>query len=257
MNVKINQKLLDLFKERNVYFANGGAQRLKIGDLLDVEANQKIEPYTLFLTGNSVWSMGSFSFSWTSSWTSWKTNVSVGRYCSIAGSSRIFGSEHPYSRFSSSGVIYDRNFVSFFPEYEKEAEKNNFVVEPFVTPPRSLTIGNDVWIGSHCAFKPGITIHDGAVIATGAVVTKDVPPYAIVGGVPAKVIKMRFPDNIIWEMLKLQWWDYCFADFKNIHSDIPVDQFINCVKQDIANGKLQKFEPVLLTGAEIIATANE
>lgn len=122
-------------------------------------------------------------------------------------------------------------------------------------PPR-ITIGNDVWVGSNCALKPGITIHDGAIIATGAVVTKDVPPYAIVGGVPAKVIKMRFPDNIIWEMLKLQWWDYCFTDF-NIEADAPVEQFIDTIKQGVSDGKIQKFEPVPLTGAEIIATAGE
>lgn len=255
MNVKVTQKVLDLCEERKVYFANAGETRLRIGDVLYVEPNQKIEPFTRFLTGNTLWNMGAFSFSWTSSWTAWKTDVSVGRYCSIAGSSRIFGSEHPYSRFSSSGVVYDKNYISSFPECQEQAEINGFVVEPFMQSPRCLTIGNDVWIGSHCAFKPGITIHDGAVIATGAVVTKDVPPYAIVGGVPAEVIKMRFPDTIIWEMMKLQWWDYCFTDFKNMRSDIPIEQFIERMKQDIEENRIHKFQPVLLTGEEIIAAA--
>ena len=67
---------------------------------------------------------------------------------------------------------------------------------------------------------------------------------------------MRFPDNIIWEMLKLQWWDYCFTDF-NIEADAPLEKFIDTVKQGVADGTIQKFKPVPLTGKEIIETEKE
>lgn len=69
-------------------------------------------------------------------------------------------------------------------------------------------IGNDVWIGHRATIMPGVTVGDGAIIATNATVTKDVPAYAVVGGNPAKVIKMRFPEGDIARLLELQWWDW-------------------------------------------------
>ena len=69
-------------------------------------------------------------------------------------------------------------------------------------------IGNDVWIGHDATIMPGVTIGDGAIIATKAVVTKDVAPYTIVGGNPAKLIKKRFSDDIISKLLELKWWDW-------------------------------------------------
>ncbi len=71
-----------------------------------------------------------------------------------------------------------------------------------------LTIGNDVWIGYGATIMAGVTIGDGAIIATNATVTRDVPPYAIVGGNPARMIRKRFTDNIIQGLLQLKWWDW-------------------------------------------------
>src|SRR5699024_8636000 len=70
------------------------------------------------------------------------------------------------------------------------------------------TIGNDVWIGHGAIIQAGITVGDGAVIASNAVVTKDIPPYAIVGGIPAKIIKYRFSDEMIAAMSQIAWWDW-------------------------------------------------
>ena len=70
-----------------------------------------------------------------------------------------------------------------------------------------IVIGNDVWIGYEAVIMAGVTIGDGAIIGTRAVVTKDVPPYTIVGGVPAKLIRKRFPDDVIERLLSLKWWD--------------------------------------------------
>jgi virginiamycin A acetyltransferase len=72
----------------------------------------------------------------------------------------------------------------------------------------NTVIGNDVWIGHRATIMPGVTVGDGAIIATNATVTKDVPAYAMVGGNPARVIKMRFPDVEIARLLELQWWDW-------------------------------------------------
>ncbi|WP_020539170.1 CatB-related O-acetyltransferase [Lewinella cohaerens] len=72
----------------------------------------------------------------------------------------------------------------------------------------NTVIGNDVWIGHRATIMPGVAVGDGAIIATNATVTKDVPAYAVVGGNPAKVIKMRFPEDDIARLLELQWWDW-------------------------------------------------
>lgn len=71
-----------------------------------------------------------------------------------------------------------------------------------------IKIGNDVWIGRDAKIMDGVSVGDGAVVATGSIVTKDIPPYAIVGGVPAKVIKYRFDEVTIEKLLELKWWDF-------------------------------------------------
>ena len=85
--------------------------------------------------------------------------------------------------------------------------KKNFARNEFEIFKRT-TIGNDVWIGYEAVILAGVTIGDGAIIGTRAVVTKDVPPYTIVGGVPAKVIRKRFSDDVISALLKTKWWDW-------------------------------------------------
>lgn len=69
-------------------------------------------------------------------------------------------------------------------------------------------VGNDVWIGQEATIMPGVTIGNGAIVATKSVVTADVPPYAIVGGNPARLIGLRFPETVIEELLAIQWWDW-------------------------------------------------
>ncbi|MBS0028835.1 CatB-related O-acetyltransferase [Chitinophaga sp. 2R12] len=79
--------------------------------------------------------------------------------------------------------------------------------DKFDDTPAPVTIGNDVWIGLNSSVMGGVTIGNGAIIAAHSVVTKDVPPYAIVGGVPAKIIKYRFSEEVISRMEALKWWD--------------------------------------------------
>lgn len=92
---------------------------------------------------------------------------------------------------------------------------------------RQIEIGNDVWIGDSVLILDGVKIGDGAVLAAGAVVTADVPPYAIVGGVPAKVIRYRFNEDEIEHLIKLKWWDKSEQWIKeNAHLFSNVKKFI-------------------------------
>ena len=126
-------------------------------------------------------------------------NATIGSYCSIARDTFIGLGIHPLDRFSTASLFYRRNnpFNKALPvTYEK--------VEEY----KPVLIGNDVWVGARATIMDGVTIGHGAVVAAGAVVTKDVPAYAIVGGVPAKVLKYRFPEDVVDELLAEKWWEW-------------------------------------------------
>ena len=116
----------------------------------------------------------------------------------------------------------------------------------FIKAPRkgSIVIQNDVWVGYGVTIMAGVTLHNGCVVAAGSVVTKDVPPYAIVGGNPAKVIRYRFDDSIVDGLQKIAWWDWS-SEVKEKRRDdflLPVEQFVqkylpeadNCPPEDSA-----------------------
>lgn len=131
----------------------------------------------------------------------------IGRYCSIGPNVKCVFGKHPSSIFVSTHP----SFFSLQPPVNiRFTDKQLF--EEYAVPKNeagkySIIIGNDVWIGANVSIMDGITIGDGAIVAANAVVNKDVPPYTIVGGVPAKPIKKRFTDNNIAYLQSLKWWD--------------------------------------------------
>lgn len=139
-------------------------------------------------------------------------NVKIGRYCSVAKHVDIGLPQHPVDWLSICPRQYFRNFKNWSGITGKNVEVCSFSGEAKMT-----EIGNDVWIGDHAVIMGGVKIGDGAIVAAGAVVTKDVPPYAIVGGVPAKVIKYRFDETTICRLLELQWWKYDLAEFGKVN----------------------------------------
>lgn len=130
-------------------------------------------------------------------------NTVIGRYTCIANEVMTVAGNHPLSLVSVHPAFYS---VAHKPSYVKQSKFENF---NYIDPEKkiSVKIGNDVWIGARAMLLEGIIIGDGAVVAAGAVVTKDVPPYAIVGGVPAKIIKYRFKEETIQKLLNLKWWE--------------------------------------------------
>jgi chloramphenicol O-acetyltransferase type B len=124
------------------------------------------------------------------------TNADIGSFCSIANGVIIGGGMHPIDWLSTSPVFYSG----------RDSVKAKFSVHERAAP-KKVTIGHDVWVGQNVLIKQGVNIGIGAVIGMGSVVTRDVAPYAIVAGCPAKIIKSRFDEDLREKLLSSAWWD--------------------------------------------------
>lgn len=125
-------------------------------------------------------------------------NVVIGNFTVIARNCDIGLGVHPTDTLTSHSIFYKSKPWKAHLEWKKKMEFGEGKV---------THIGNDVWIGAKSTVMDGVSIGDGAIVAAGAVVTKDVPPYAIVGGVPAKVIKYKFSQEIVDRLEEIKWWD--------------------------------------------------
>jgi len=124
----------------------------------------------------------------------------IGRFCSIACGAKFLFTSANHTRKSLSTYP----FPIFFEEWELDKKD----VASAWDNKGDIVIGNDVWIGYEAVVLSGVHIGDGAVVGARAVVTKDIPPYTVVGGVPATEIKKRFDEEIIRKLLQIEWWDW-------------------------------------------------
>jgi Acetyltransferase (isoleucine patch superfamily) len=104
-------------------------------------------------------------------------------------------------------------------------------------------VGHDTYVGAGSFVSRGVTIGDGAVIGARAVVTRDVPPYAIVAGVPARVIRLRFPENTVERLLRVQWWRYDLAPHKHAIDFSNIDAALDYIEDHLARGDLDLLRP--------------
>ena len=163
-----------------------------------------------WINGN-IGRVGDFTYAWGPRIKSWGEGAKcyIGKFCSIAGNVQIFlGGDHRVDWITT--YPFAELMPDNYPDIKGSPKSKGDVI-----------IGNDVWIGNDVKIMSGVHIGDGAVIAGSAVVTKDVEPYEVVGGVPAKHIKYRVPPWKIWPLLELSWWHW---PLEKIAAAIPVLQ---------------------------------
>lgn len=250
--VKITPAVLDLLRERHVYSQHRPGHRWRIGDELGFAPNTALEPYVHIFGGTTLpQAMGAFSYAQGRLLPKFK----IGRYCSIADGLTLIGNSHPTDWAMTSPVFFDKIPLPGLPAYlTREADTFSFGLEKYQAIPATVHIGNDVWTGMGVKVKGGVTIGDGAVVAAGAIVTKDVPPYAIVGGSPAKLIRMRFAPEIVARFLQLRPWRFGPDDLQPLNVKAP-GAFLDGLEARIAAGEITPLKFELLTDVELNAAA--
>ncbi|MGU3662113.1 MULTISPECIES: chloramphenicol acetyltransferase [unclassified Methylobacterium] len=147
--------------------------------------------------------------------------TTIGKFCSIAASVRINPGNHPMERASQAHFTYRAR--AYWPE---ESDEPAFFDRRRASP---VAIGHDVWIGHGVVVLPGRTIGTGAVVGAGAIVTRDVEPYTIVVGNPAKPVRRRFPEAVAERLMRLAWWDWDHERLRRALPDfrgLPIEAFL-------------------------------
>lgn len=158
---------------------------------------------------------------------------------------------HPDSWLSASPLQYSAGYRGWMNSVAAQAGRPQEIETVPFDWARHTVIGNDVWLGNHAVIKDGVKIGDGAIVGGHAMVTHDVPAYAVVAGNPARLIRMRFPERTVERLLAVGWWRCSLADL----GAVPFDQInagLDHIEGRVAEG-LQPYVGPVLTGADLLA----
>jgi acetyltransferase-like isoleucine patch superfamily enzyme len=172
--------------------------------------------------------------------------VEIRRYCSIGEGVQIGRHSHPLDFGSTSPLFYTNKQNVLGTSVNHFGSDSDYLFKPKRAPTtfKPTVIGNDVYIGHDAFILPGVKIGNGAVIGARAVVTKDVPSYAIVAGCPAMIKRYRFTDDIIDELERTQWWKFSLRQLRNVDPTEPLS-FIE-IARELTENKTNEYTPILI-----------
>lgn len=253
--ITVTQEFLEQFSDRHIFLGWPGGSNspwLKIGQVIKLYSSVEIEnnaglyaPNYRALVGgistSGLCSMGFMSYSHSPL----PDGARVGRYCSISDRLSFLDVQHPTDMISTSLFAF-RTMHPLTAGIEHREKIRPANLHPTLGKPYPV-IGHDVWIGTNVSLSLGIKIGTGAIIAANSVVTKDVPPYAIVAGNPARVKRFRFPEATIERLLVSEWWQYCYTAFEGMPFD-NVEKFIDLLDEKRAGGlKVMEYSPLRIS----------
>ncbi|MEK5040732.1 DapH/DapD/GlmU-related protein [Sporosarcina sp. FSL K6-3457] len=195
---------IDFFKLDLIIIASSYSEEI-ISQLIKINNNESLQYFSPYKkTKTADIRIGKYTYGINPSTATYPDQIEeIGAFCSINYTASIGSKNHPIKFVSTHPFLYNAN-RGFIESDNTEYRMDNKVI-----------IGNDVWIGAHAVILPGVSIGNGAIVGAGAVVTKDVPPFAIVGGVPAKIIRYRFKQDIIEAMQEIKWWNWTDEKIKS------------------------------------------
>ncbi|MDR3411722.1 MAG: CatB-related O-acetyltransferase [Formivibrio sp.] len=195
--------LAQALRDLNIFIGLDENFSLTPSDRIEFKLDASLEEYVYFEGTNIISSLGFASYTHSDC-----SNMQIGRYCSIAHGVTVMGMRHPIERSTSSGLTYDKvkpHYRAIYKDFEIDPDLMSYPEKPLLS--AGPIVENDVWIGMDATLARGIRLGNGCVVAAGAVVTKDVPPYSVVGGNPARIIRYRFDDDTIEDLIKTAWWN--------------------------------------------------
>lgn len=251
--VKITPALFGLMEQYRLSTMRPGVEpRWQVGQVIGVRPNAGIEKYAHVLVGWTLpLAIGAFSYSHSA----YHMNLKIGRYCSLSWQVEVIEGDHPMDWLTTSPVTHQPADIRGLGLYLNDVGERGYRLYPYTPSTAPVTLGNDVWVGSHVRIKRGVTVGDGAVIGAGSIVTRDVPPYAIVAGTPARVLRYRFPEPLIDRLLASAWWRYGPEKVQGLDPQDPT-KFLDRFEAAVAKG-LEPLDLPILTGAQIIAAGEE
>ena len=250
MHAILSEAAIARMDQYRIYTEYHGRHRLKPGDRVEFAEHGSIEPYCAILNGAVIPRLGSFSYSWSPL----PDDMPVGRYCSIAYGLMVMMGNHPLDAVSTSSFVYDRVFPIFTKCLDDHGvrEFQRFSLPPTRPNRNDLPlIGHDVWIGANATLARGIVVGTGSVVGAAAVVTKSVPPYMVVAGNPARVIKSRFPEALVERLLASAWWRYKLSDFAGLPLDRP-EMFLDELQRKLEDKRIAPFTPDPIRLADLL-----
>ena len=246
MKVAVTEALRNLARDHRI-FTSDPDEMWPVGRSLAVVADAEVEPYSHLLGGPTIpRRFGAFSYTHSA----FDTHLSVGRYTSISWRVSIMGSGHPVDWASLHPFSHNARPLHGIGAYLTD-NASSLRMTPFDQGPQAINVGHDVWIGAESMIKRGVTIGDGAIIGARSIVTKDVPPYAIVVGSPARIVRYRFDEQLIEDLRGSEWWRYGPDVLQNLDVRDPVG-FLERLREAESKGEIKPMALEPLTGKAII-----